>query len=172
MLLAFLVVAFILRSVCPSLNAESVLEVISPVALVFRSVDVSIHTVSVGLIILPLAVEDVAVNMPELSLSVSLVVLPLSFIARAIGPHLDTSAMTNCSLPLALVYCAVLEAILISILEWSCIVKSFMTEVTQALLTVMVVIEGPRRLEPSLPLLRVPLNVTVLASEDCSDTRG
>jgi hypothetical protein len=90
---------------------------------------------------------------PELALAVRLVVLPLTFIPRAIRPHLDAATVTDRAFPLALVHCSILESILIAVLQRCCVVESLLTEVRDALLAVVMIIEGPSRLEARLPLL-------------------
>jgi hypothetical protein len=135
MLLALLVITLVSRSISPSLNAVSVLEIIFPMTFILSPIDVCVDAVPIRFVILPLAVKYIAVNMPKLAFSVSLIVYPFSLIPGAIGPDLYTVTVADCALPLTLVNSPILELVLFSVLQREALVYLIMFNILIRVLT-------------------------------------
>ena len=71
----------------------------------------AVSSAAVSLVILPVAIVDVAVSMNESALSVRFVVSPVAFIHTAVGPDLDTLALSSlrAAKPLTLISCSIFE---------------------------------------------------------------
>lgn len=116
MLFTILVVAFILGTVRPCLNTETVLLVFSPLASILSSVHVNIGTASMSLIIKPFSFVDISIGMDKTASAVGHVILPVALILAAVLPDLDTLAMSKALFgPLTLVNCSIIQFIGLSL---------------------------------------------------------
>lgn len=101
-LLAFFVASIILRSICPCLDAMSILQVVSPpaypnhppyinqpslqercvcacITFILGTIDVKVSPLTISFIILPLTFEDVTVNVPKLSCAMRFAISPFTY---------------------------------------------------------------------------------------------
>ena len=94
------VVSFILRLICPCLDALSVLKVVLPLTLILGPVHVHVDTGSVGFVIGPETIIDVTVDMDELTLAMGTVLPPVTDVFGAIRRSLLAEAVSEAALPL------------------------------------------------------------------------
>jgi hypothetical protein len=89
------VVAAVLASISPHLNAVPVLQVIVPITLVFSPISMRVNPMPFRLVFNPVTFIFVSVNVPESTLAVRFVISPFPFVARPIRPNLNPVAVST-----------------------------------------------------------------------------
>ena len=91
--LTVFVVAIILGSIWPGLDAVSVLLVFKPVPNICGSIRMFVSPMTVGLVVEPHSLVDVSISMHKGTHAVGLIILPHAIVSGAIGPDLHSTAM-------------------------------------------------------------------------------
>lgn len=89
----------------------SMLLIFLPLSLVLRSIGVNVYAVSVCLVVVPVAIVNIAIDVVELAPAACNVVPPAAFVLRAVWPHLDaeTVSLVSANFQLTLVYGTIRE---------------------------------------------------------------
>ena len=103
MFLAFPIIPFIFRPICPNFCSLAFLQIILPKPLVFGSIHMCVHPITVCLVLFPLACENVPIYMPKSAFSFRLVVLPFALVTGTVRPGLLAETLTDIATPLAVI---------------------------------------------------------------------
>ena len=103
--------SFIVASVFPLLNPQSMLSVISPLTLILTLpcwlISLSradVNTLSVGFVSMPVAYVDITIDMSELAIASSSPKLPVSFVLSTVYPTHSSFAISETSVPVTDVF--------------------------------------------------------------------
>lgn len=103
------ILALVPGAVRPALLAETMLFIFKPLAFVLSAVHVSVGALSMSLVIQPVTLVGVTVRMVQLAIASRAILFIVAFVARAVGPLLDTKAVSSLANPLSSVNAAIRE---------------------------------------------------------------
>ncbi len=98
---SLVILALVPGAVRPALLTETVLLVFKPLSFVLSAVHVSVGALSVCLVIQPVTLVGVSIRMIELAIARRAILFIVAFVARAVGPLLDTEAVSSLADPLS-----------------------------------------------------------------------
>jgi len=103
------ILALVSGAVRPALLTETVLFVLKPLAFVLSAVHMSVGTLSMCLVIQPVTLVGVAIRMVKLAVASGAILFIVAFVARTVGPLLDTEAVSGLADPLSSVNATIRE---------------------------------------------------------------
>jgi len=111
MLASLYILSLVAGPIRPCFESLAMLFVLFPLALIACPVQMAVNSKSMCLVVLPRAVVHISISMDQSALSVRFVVHPVALIHGAVGPYLDTAALSDLGIrdPFAVVACAVLQ---------------------------------------------------------------
>jgi len=95
MFLPMIVVTFIVRTVSPTLDSESMLNIFEPLPCIAGAVLMEIYTFAVSFVIKPFSLIHIPISMYQPSAIVGLVIFPIALIYGIVFPYLSAATLSH-----------------------------------------------------------------------------